>query len=397
MTTTSTTDVRALESQHVLQIYRRLPVIFERGDGMRLFDDRGKSYLDFVSGIGVASLGHAHAGLAQALGDQAATLIQTSNLYFHPLQGELASRLSALTGLERAFFCNSGTEAVEACLKFARRYWHARGEPTRTKIVAFSHAFHGRTMGSLSVTWDEHYRTQFAPLVPNVVFADADDPGALTALVDRQTAAIIVEPIQGEGGVRPISTAMAAAIARACKDTGTLLIADEVQTGSGRTGSFLYSPTIGLKADLVALGKALGGGMPIGAAMLSHDVAAAAAPGDHGSTYGGNLLACRAALVVLDVLEGGLQDSIGRVSGYLHDRLQSLASARPKTVASVRGAGLLAGLELRQDATPFVAAALERGLLINRTATTVLRFLPPYIVTESNVDEAVGILEEILN
>src|SRR5262245_13632178 len=173
--TTTMNDVRTVESQHVLQTYRRLPVVFERGEGVRLFDDRGRAYLDFVSGIGVASLGHAHPALARALADQAATLVHISNLYFHPLQGELAARLSALTGLERAFFCNSGTEAVEACLKFARRYWFTQGAAGRTKFVAFTHAFHGRTMGSLSATWDEHYRAPFGPLVPGVTFASAED------------------------------------------------------------------------------------------------------------------------------------------------------------------------------------------------------------------------------
>jgi predicted acetylornithine/succinylornithine family transaminase len=390
-------DVKGLESQHVLQIYRRFPVVFERGEGIRLFDERGQSYLDFVSGIGVAALGHAHAGLAGAIADQASTLIQTSNLYFHPLQGELAARLSTLTGLERAFFCNSGTEAVEACLKFARRYWHAHGQPSRTKIVAFTHAFHGRTMGSLSVTWDEHYRTQFAPLVPNVVFADTNDPSAVAKIVDDSTAAVIVEPIQGEGGVRPVSAELAAAITAACRRTGTLLIADEVQSGTGRTGTFLYSGTIGLAPDLVALGKALGAGVPIGAAMLSTTVASAAAPGDHGSTYGGNLLACRAALVVLDALDQGLQESVVRMGTYLQSRLQALAAAKPDEIAAVRGAGLMAGLDLRRDATSIVNAALERRLLVNRTATTVIRLLPPYIVTAADIDEAVGILEEILN
>jgi predicted acetylornithine/succinylornithine family transaminase len=393
----STKDVKGLESQHVLQIYRRFPVVFERGEGIRLFDERGQSYLDFVSGIGVAALGHAHAGLAGAIADQASTLIQTSNLYFHPLQGELAARLSTLTGLERAFFCNSGTEAVEACLKFARRYWHAQGQPTRTKIVAFTQAFHGRTMGSLSVTWDEHYRTQFAPLIPNVVFADTHDPSAVAKIVDDSTAAVIVEPIQGEGGVRPVSAELAAAITAACRQTGTLLIADEVQSGTGRTGTFLYSGTIGLAPDLVALGKALGAGVPIGAAMLSTKVASAAAPGDHGSTYGGNLLACRAALVVLDALDQGLQESVVRMGTYLQSRLQALAAAKPDAIAAVRGAGLMAGLDLRRDATPIVNAALERRLLVNRTATTVIRLLPPYIVTAADIDEAMGILEETLN
>src|ERR1051325_8332220 len=178
MTTIIKNDVKALEAQHVLQIYRRQPAVFERGEGVRLFDDQGRSYLDFLSGIGVASPGHGHAGLAAALADQARTLIHTSNLYFHPLQGELAARLTGLTGLERAFFCNSGTEAIEACLKFARRYWHTKGAP-RTKFVAFNHSFHGRTIGSLSVTWDEHYRTPFLPLLQEVVFADTADPSAL--------------------------------------------------------------------------------------------------------------------------------------------------------------------------------------------------------------------------
>src|SRR5579871_4139488 len=235
--TATATDIKSLESQYLLQNYRRQPVVFERGEGVRLFDDAGRSYLDFVSGIGVASLGHAHPRLARAVASQAATLIHTSNLYFHPLQGELAARLVKLTKLDRAFFCNSGTEAVEACLKFARRFWHARGAARRTDFVAFNHSFHGRTMGALSVTWDEHYRAPFEPLVPGVTFVDADRPATLDAAVGEHTAAIIVEPIQGEGGVRPLSRAAATAIVEACRRTGALLIADEVQSGSGRTGS----------------------------------------------------------------------------------------------------------------------------------------------------------------
>ena len=403
MTTTPMTDVKTLELEHVLQIYRRQPVVFERGSGVRLFDDKGRAYLDFLSGIGVASLGHAHAGLAKALAAQAETLLHTSNLYFHPLQGELAGRLSVMTGLDFAFFCNSGTEAVEACLKFARKYWHAKGESTRTKYVAFTHSFHGRTLGSLSVTWDSHYRTPFEPLVPGVTFVDVNGPSpsgvidVINAAITNSTAAVIVEPIQGEGGVRTIAPDVAAAVAAACKRTGTLLIADEVQTGSGRTGTFIHSRTLGLEPDLIALGKALGAGVPIGAALLSREVAAAAAPGDHGTTYGGNLLACRAALVFLDALDGGLQDSIGRVSGHLFSALRGLAARHAGTILDVRGAGLLAGIELNRDATDVVAAALERGLLINRTATTVVRLLPPYIVTERDVDEAIGILDAVLS
>jgi acetylornithine/N-succinyldiaminopimelate aminotransferase len=396
MTASSTTDIKALEQQHVLQTYRRVPVVFERGEGVRLFDDRGRSYLDFISGIGVASLGHAHPGLARAIATQASTLVHTSNLYFHPLQGELAARLSALTGLERAFFCNSGTEANEACLKFARRYWHTNGDSARTAYVAFSHAFHGRTMGALSVTADDHYREPFAPLVPGVAFASTADPSALATLVTDRTAAIIVEPIQGEGGVRTLSPELVEAINSAIERTGALLIADEVQSGSGRTGTFIHSRTIGLNPDLIALGKALGAGVPVGAAMVSGRVAATIQAGDHGTTYGGNLLACRAALTFLDALEGGLQESMRRVSEHLFAGLRELAARHEAAVADVRGAGLMAGLDLRQDAAPVIGAALERGLLVNRTSNTVVRMLPPYVIAGTDVDEALGILDAAL-
>ena len=391
----TTTDVKALEAQHVLQTYKRQPVVFERGSGVRLFDDQGKSYLDFLSGIGVASLGHGHQKLARALGEQAATLAHTSNLYFHPLQGELAARLTALTGLDRAFFCNSGTEANEACLKFGRRYWHTKGETNRTKYVAFNHSFHGRTMGSLSVTWDEHYRGPFQPLIPGVTFVDGTDPDALTNAVDHSTAAIIVEPVQGEGGVRPITTAMVKAIEDACAKTGALLIADEVQSGAGRTGEFLASPAAGLTPDFVALGKAMGAGVPVGAAMVSAKAAETIFAGDHGTTYGGNLLACRAALVFLDELAGGLQAHVREVAPYFFNGLRALQSRTP-AIKDVRGAGLIAGLEFDKDPAPIVAAALQRGLLINRTATTVIRLLPPYIVTKPDIDEAIGILGDAI-
>lgn len=392
--TTTTVDVKALESQHLLQNYKRFPVVFTRGEGVRLFDDAGRGYLDFLSGIGVASLGHSHPVLARAIAEQAQTLVHTSNLYFHPLQAELAARLTTLSGLDRAFFCNSGTEAVEACLKFARRFWFTTGQP-RHKFVAFSHGFHGRTMGALSVTWDEHYRAPFEPLVPSVTFVESDDPAALTAAVDDDTAAIVLEPIRGEGGVRPIPRALADAIGAACTRTGALLVADEVQAGSWRTGTFLHSPSLGLKPDLVALAKALGAGVPVGAVLMADRVAATVLPGDHGTTYGGNLLACRAALTFLEVTEG-LRDSMRAASDRLFDRLRALAAARPTIVTEVRGAGLIAGIEVTVDALAVVNAALERGLIINRTSGSVLRLLPPYVITPADVDEAVDILDQAI-
>ena len=262
-------SVTTLESQHVLQTYKRTPVVFVRGDGTRLFDDSGRAYLDFISGIGVVVLGHGHPGLAAAVADQASTLIQTSNLYYHPFQGQLAASLASLSGLQRSFFCNSGTEAMEACLKFARRYWFSKGETGRTKYVALEHGFSGRTMGALSVTANRKYREPFEPLVPGVTFVSPDDADGLEHAVTRETAAIVVEPIQGEGGVRPLAKEFAAAIERACARSGALLIADEVQCGLGRTGTPFYFPVLGLTPDLVSVGKALGSGVPIGAALVN--------------------------------------------------------------------------------------------------------------------------------
>lgn len=391
MLTTSSVDPIALDGQHLLQVYRRAPVVFESGKGCALFTRSGERYLDLISGVGVASLGHAHPGLARAIAEQASTLLHTSNLFHHPLQSELGSRLSTLSGLPRAFFCNSGAEAVEACLKFARRYWHAQGTP-RAGIVAFTHSFHGRTMGAVSVTWDEHYRTPFGPLVPGVTFVDPRDKSAIAAAITNETGAVIVEPIQGEGGVRPIPQASADAIMAACRRTGALLIADEVQCGLGRTGRAFYSPSLGLAPDLMALGKALGAGVPIGAAMFSDRVAAAARPGDHGSTYGGNLLACRAALTFLDELEGGLMDHVGRVGAHLERGLRDIASRQP-SVRDVRGAGLMWGIDIDRPAAAIVDAARERRLLINRTSDTVIRLLPPYVISEREIDEALPLLE----
>jgi len=394
--TITASDVMNVEAGNVLQVYRRGPVVFETGRGCRLIDAEGRSYLDLISGVGVASLGHAHPRIAEAIADQARQLLHTSNLFFHPLQGELATRLAKLSGLPRAFFCNSGTEAVEASLKFARKFWRAGGEPARTGFVALEHSFHGRTLGSLSVTWDEHYRAPFAPLVPDVTFVPADDPSALHAAVGGTTAAIIAEPIQGEGGVRPLSSAMAMAIRDACDTTGALLIADEVQCGLGRTGRPFYSPMLGLKPDLMAVGKALGAGVPVAAALFSERVAKAAAFGDHGSTYGGNLLACRAALVFLEELvDGGVMENVASAGEHLGRRLRALASARP-IVRAVRGEGLMWGIDLDRPAAPVVEAALQHGLLVNRTSETVVRLLPPYIITKQEVDEGVELLDQAL-
>ena len=393
---TTLDDVRALEARHVLTTYRRQPVVFVRGDGVRLFDADGKTYLDLLSGIGVSARGHGDPELSRTIADQAATLLHVSNLYYHPLQGEAARRLTELSGLARVFFCNSGAEAVEACLKFARRYWYTKGERQRTEFVALEGAFAGRTFGALSVTHDPHYRDPFGPLVPGVTFVDPADPAALRAAVTERTAAIIAEPIQGEGGIRPLSQAFADAIADVCRRTGVLYIADEVQSGMGRTGVPFYFQTLGLEPDLVSVGKALGGGVPIGAALCSERVAETISPGDHGSTYGGNLLACRAAIVVLEQLSNGtLLDHVTAVGAHFERRLRALALRHP-VILEVRGAGLMRGVELRIDATPVVDAAREHGLLVNRTDEKVVRMLPPLTISTSDIDLAVDILDTVL-
>lgn len=389
-------SIQTRESQYVLHTYRRQPVAFVRGKGPRLYDVDGREYLDFVSGIGVASLGHAHPGLAAAIADQATTLLHTSNLYYHPFQAEAAARLATLSGLSRAFFCNSGTEANEACLKFARRYWYTQGVKERTAFVAVEHAFAGRTMGALSVTYDEHYRTPFEPLLGPVTFVDPNSPDALYAAVNEKTAAVIAEPIRGEGGVRPLPRAFSDAIADVCRRTGTLLIADEVQTGLGRTGHPFHFQALGWAPDLVSVGKALGSGVPVGAALVAERVANTISTGDHGSTYGGNLLATRAAAFFLEeLMDRGLIDHVRSVGDHLERQLRTLALKHP-VIVEVRGAGLMRGIELRIDATPFIDLARERGLLVNRTNERVVRLLPPLTISVDDLDQGITILDEVL-
>jgi acetylornithine/N-succinyldiaminopimelate aminotransferase len=388
-------DVVARESRHVLQTYRRNAVTLVRGEGVRLYDANGREYYDLLSGIGVAALGHAHPGLARAVADQAKTLIHTSNLFFHPLQGQLAERLASLSGLPRAFFCNSGTEAIEACLKFARRYWYTKGAP-RQEFIALDESFHGRTLGSLSVTSDEHYRQPFEPLLPSVKFVPTNDPAALLAAVSTSTAAIIAESVIGEGGIKPLTPAFAAAIKEACATSGALYIADEIQSGLGRTGHPFYFQALGLEPHLVAVGKALGGGVPVGAALVSQQVADAISFGDHGTTYGGNLLACRAALFVVgEIFDGGIGENVKRVGPHFEKRLRAIA-AKHKIVKEVRGSGLMWGVELSRDAAAVVPAGLAQGVIVNRTAETVVRLLPPLVITEAEADEALGRLDTAL-
>jgi predicted acetylornithine/succinylornithine family transaminase len=388
-------DIQGRESRHVLQTYRRQPVAFVRGSGPRLYDVDGREYLDFVSGIGVASLGHAHPGLAAAIADQAATLLHTSNLYYHPYQAEAAARLTALSGLARVFFCNSGAEANEACLKFARRYWHTQGVKGRVGYVAIEGGFAGRTMGALSVTHDEHYRGPFMPLIEPVTFVSPTRPDLLASVVSERTAAVIAEPIQGEGGIRPLPDEFAKAISDVCERTGTLLIADEVQSGLGRTGHPFHSQALGWKPDLMSVGKALGSGVPIGAALVSERVAQTISKGDHGSTYGGNLMATRAAAFVLEqLMDHGLMEHVRTVGAHFERRLRTLVLKHP-VIVEARGSGVMRGLQLLIDAAPVVEQARARGLLVNRTDEKVVRLLPPLTIEAADIDRGVEVLDEV--
>ena len=390
-----TERVPAVESRHVVQVYRRTPIVATRGRGSWLYDADGREYLDLISGIGVASLGHANPELARLVAEQAGILLHSSNLFFHPYQGQLAARLAALSGIERAFFCNSGTEAMEACLKFARRYWYTAGDRTRTGIVALERAFHGRTFGALSITADARYREPFAPLLDNVSFVPQDEHAIADAVTER-TAVVVVEAIQGEGGIRPLDPSFARALQAACDRTGALLICDEIQCGLGRTGLPFYFPALGLRPHLVSIGKALGAGIPIGAALVGEQVAGRLSFGDHGSTYGGNLLACRAGLFFLEQLvEGGVLDHVTRMGPFVEARLKHLAG-RHVAIREIRGRGLMWALELDRPAAPVVDAARARNLLVNGTAQTVVRLLPSLTISEEEMNEAVNRLDAAL-
>jgi acetylornithine/N-succinyldiaminopimelate aminotransferase len=377
--------------------YRRYPVRMVRGQGMYLYDEAERDYLDFTSGIGVTALGHAHPAVTAALSEQAGRLVHCSNLYEIPLQEAVAERLSLLFGGGRAFFCNSGAEANEAALKLARRYQYRRGETERTEWVALEGGFHGRTYGALSVTPRPAYQEGFMPLVPGVRIIDPADPAALDAIGPR-TAGVLIEVIQGEGGVRPLDPGFVRALAEKARREGALLVVDEVQTGMGRTGRFFAYEHYGLEPDVVTMAKALANGVPSGAVVARPDVAEAFSPGSHGSTFGGNPLAMAAAQVVIDTVSAPeFLARVERVGGVLRDRLEAIA-ARVPGGALVRGRGLMWGLRPHTAgvAERIVAAALEERLLLTAVGDQTVRFLPPLIVTPADIDVAMTRLERAL-
>ncbi len=378
--------------------YNRAPVVMSRGEGCVLWDVDGRRYLDMTAGVAVCVLGHGNSGLAQAIAAQAQRLHHVSNLYFIEQQVRLAEALSRRAFAGKMFFCNSGTEANEAALKIARRLQTViRKQPGRTEFIAFEGSFHGRTMGALSVTGQAKYRQDFEPLVPGVRFIPFGDLDAARAAINDRTCAVIAEPIQAEGGIILPPPGYLQELRRVCTDRGALLILDEVQTGTGRTGTFYAFEKEAMVPDVVTLAKGLGGGVPMGAMLASEEVAVAFEPGTHAATFGGNPLACAAALYIQRALdEQNLLAHCRDVGAHLGSALRTLAERRrPKTKAA-RGRGLLQGLVLEGDAGPVVARAREQGLLISIAGGNVVRFAPPLIVTKPEIDEAVAKLDKVL-
>ena len=381
------------ESQYLMQTYRRADIVLARGDGAYLFDTDGRRYLDFMSGIAVAALGHADPDVTAAVAQQAATLTHVSNLFHTIPQVGLARRLATHSFADRVFFTNSGAEAVEGALKFARKWARGRG-PGKHEIVAFSGSFHGRTMGALSVTYKAAYREPFAPLVPGVCFAPFNDLDAAAAVISDATCAVLVEPVQGEGGIHAATPAFLRGLRALCDQHGALLIFDEIQCGLGRTGQLWAHEAAGVTPDIMTLAKPLANGLPIGAILLTENVAAAVGPGEHGSTFAGGPVVCRAGEVVFDrVSDPAFLAAVAANGEYLRERLRALASP---LVVEVRGAGLLVGVELKTAVAPILAAARQRGLLVINAGDNTLRIAPPLIVTRDHIDDAVAILGECL-
>jgi acetylornithine/N-succinyldiaminopimelate aminotransferase len=388
-------SVVELEKQYLLQNYGRYPLVLHRGKGCYVYDTAGKRYLDLIAGIGVNALGHAHPRLTKVIREQAALMIHCSNLYYHEYQGPLAARIAKATGLDRVFFCNSGTEAVEGALKMVRS--HGRKiNPEKFETVALYDSFHGRTFGALSITGQENYRRDFEPMLPGARFVRRNDVTALEQMVCDRTAGIVIELIQGEGGIHSLHTEFVRKARELADRYDALLVFDETQCGVGRTGTYfsyqLNDPIV--MPDVTLAAKPLACGIPLGFVASTERAAASIERGMHGTTFGGGPLACRVALEFLDILDT-LLPAISENGSYFRMRLTELAK-RHSFIKEVRGHGLMIGMELDFSGKQIVLEALEQGLLINCTHDTVLRALPPYIITEQDIDRAVRVLDKVL-
>jgi predicted acetylornithine/succinylornithine family transaminase len=393
---TYTDEIIERERRFLLPTYNRYPVVLERGKGVYLFDREGNRYLDFVAGLGVNALGHAHPRVVKAIREQSARAIHFSNLYYHEFQGRLAQKLCQLSGLNRAFFSNSGTEAMEGSIKLARLAGHRAGGEVKSQLVALEGSYHGRTFGAMSLTGQDKYRKGFEPLLEDVKFVPRDDLAALRAAVDDRTCAIVLEPIFGEGGIYECSTNFLRECRALADRHRAALVFDEIQCGLGRTGTIFAYQAFGVTPDIVAIAKPIAAGLPLGAFLAKEEFASAISAGQHGTTFGGGPLACRVALEYFAIIEDeGLLDNVSRVGAYLQERLKSLAG-RYAAAQEVRGRGLIQGLQLAIPARPIVEQALAEGVLFNSTQDTVLRFLPPFLLQEKHVDKGIRVLKKLL-
>lgn len=394
-------SIQAAEKKLLLNTYDRTPVLFVEGSGVTLRDEQGNDYLDLLSGIGVSALGYGHPAVEAAIVAQSKRLLHTSNLFFHQHTAALALRLTEMSGLDRVFFCNSGTEAWEAALKLARAHaglLRSQGKSIGTGFLAVEQSFHGRTMGSVATTHKEKYREPFAPVMPGVDFVRFNNVADLREKFSNEVCGICIEAVQGEGGIRPLSQEFIAAARELCDSTGALLIADEIQSGMGRTGEWFAYQHYGILPDITTLAKPIANGLPMGAMLCTDEAARAFKPGMHGTTFGGGPLACAVAIAVIDTMkQEDILAQIRDVGGYFKQKLEWLRS-RHDSVTDVRGMGLMLGLELdsAEFATKAASKMMEQYIIINRTSETVLRFLPPYILERKHVDIAIAALDEIL-
>jgi acetylornithine aminotransferase/acetylornithine/N-succinyldiaminopimelate aminotransferase len=394
--------IQAAESKLILQTYQRNPLLFVGGHGVYLRDERGDEYLDLLSGIGVSALGYAHPVIEATIVAQSKKLLHTSNLYYHEHTAELALRLTEISGMDRVFFCNSGTEAWEAALKLARAHaglLRSEGKKVGTKILAVEQCFHGRTIGAVSTTYKEKYREPFAPVMPGVEFVRFDDVDDLRAKFSDEVCAICIEAVQGEGGVRPMSKEFIATARELCDSTGALLLADEIQSGLGRTGEWFAYQHYGVQPDVTTLAKPIANGLPMGAMLCTEEAARAITPGMHGTTFGGGPLVCAVAIAVIDTMkQSGLLEHVRDVGGYFKQRLEWLRRQHD-CITAVRGLGLMLGIEIDSEELAKDAAAemLKQKIIVNRTSETVLRFLPPYILERAHVDQTIAALDQVLS
>jgi len=389
-------EIIARDNQYYLHVYARYPVVLSHGEGPYVYDVAGKKYLDFLAGIAVNVIGHAHPGLVAAIAGQAGRLIHCSNLFYTAEQSKLAERLAKLSGLDRVFIANSGAEANEGAIKLARKYAKTLGRD-RVQIISAEQSFHGRTLATVTATAQPKYQHGYEPLPQGFSYVPYNDLAALRQAVGDRTCAIMLEPIQGEGGIVIPDDGYLRGVREICDSSGALLILDEIQSGIGRSGKMFACQHNGVKPDIMTVAKGLAGGVPIGAFMATDKVAAAFQPGDHGSTFGGNPLACAAANAVLDIIAAeGLEANACRIGEYMLQKLAELKTKYPTLISEVRGRGLMLGLKLTRPGKDIVSSVMEHGALINCTAGDVLRFVPPLVINSRHVDELMAILDEVL-